>query len=152
VDAGVTLTFRSLEQDLDASVARERLLAVLAAFFGAVALLLCGIGLYGVSSNATTRRRAEIGLRLALGGQPHAVVRTLLRRIVLLVLSGAGVGVVAALWLARFVAPLLYGLEPHDPVTLVASASGLAVVAAVAAWIPASRAARTDPAQVLRNV
>ena len=67
-------------------------------------------------------------------------------------LIGTGLGVVAALWLARFVAPLLYGLAPHDPVTLVAAASILALVAAVAGWIPASRATRIDPAQVLREI
>ncbi|MBA2304410.1 MAG: ABC transporter permease [Acidobacteria bacterium] len=152
VDSGVTFTFRRLEQDLNTSVARERLLATLAGFFGAIALLLCGVGLYGVSSYSATRRRAEIGIRLALGGQPHAVVRAMLRRIGLSVLTGVAVGVVAAVWLAHFIAPLLYGLEPHDPVTLVASTSSLAFVAAVAAWIPAWRATRIDPVQVLREV
>lgn len=151
VDAGVTFTFRRLEQDVDATVAQERLVAMLAGFFGAIALLLSGVGLYGVSSYAATRSRAEIGIRLALGGQPHAVVRAMLGRIALFVLTGAVVGIVAALWLGRFVAPMLYGLEPHDPVTLAASASTLASVAAVAGWIPASRATRIDPAQALRE-
>jgi putative ABC transport system permease protein len=152
VDTGITFTFRRLEQDLNASVAQERLLAMLAGFFGVIALLLSGVGLYGVSSYAATRRRAEIGIRLALGGRPHAVVRAMLGQIVLFVLTGASLGIIAVLWLARFVAPLLYGLEPHDPVTLVASASTLALVAAVAGWIPASRATRIDPAQVLREI
>ncbi len=152
VDPRVTFRFRRLDQELTASVAQERLLAMLAAYFGAVALLLSGVGLYGLSSYAVNRRRAEIAIRLALGGQPHVVVRAILNRIALFVLAGTALGVIAALWLARFVAPLLYGLEPHDPVTLVAAATILASVAAVAGWIPASRATRIDPAQVLRDV
>ena len=107
VDTGLTFTFRRLDQDLHASVGRERLLAVLAGFFGTIALLLCGIGLYRVSSHSVTRRRAEIGIRLALGGPPHAVMRAMLGRIGLCVLAGASGGVLAALWLPRFVAPLL---------------------------------------------
>ena len=152
VDPATTFTVRGLELDLDASVAQERLVAMLGGVFGMIALLLSGVGLYGVSSNLANRRRAEIGIRLALGGQPLAIVRAMLRRIAVLVLIGTGLGVVAALWLARFVAPLLYGLAPHDPATLVAAASILALVAAVAGWIPASRATRIDPAQVLREI
>ena len=151
VDKAVTFTVRRLEQDLDDSVAQERLLATLAGFFCVIALLLCGVGLYGVSSYATTRRRAEIGIRLALGGQPAAVVRGMLKLLAAFVLGGAVLGLLAALWLSRFIAPLLYGLEPHDPVTLLASASMLAMVAIIAGWIPASRATRVDPARVLRE-
>jgi predicted permease len=151
IDTGLTFTVRRLEQDLNASLAQERLLAMLGGFFGAIALLLSGVGLYGVSSYAATRRRAEIGIRLALGGQPQAVLRGMLKGFALFVLGGTVLGLLAALWLSRFVAPLLYGLEPHDPVTLLASASTLGLVAAVAGWIPASRAIRIDPAQVLRD-
>jgi putative ABC transport system permease protein len=151
VDKGLTFTFRRLEQDLNASVAQERLLAMLAGFFGAIALLLSGVGLYGVSSYAATRRRAEIGIRLALGGQPHAVLRGILRPFAVFVLGGTVLGLLASLWLSRFVAPLLYGLEPYDPTTLLGSASTLGLVAAVAGWIPASRATRIDPAEVLRE-
>jgi predicted permease len=151
IDTGITFTFRRLEEDLNASFAQERLLATLAGFFGASALLLCGVGLYGVSAYAATRRRAEIGIRLALGGQPRAVLRTMLERTALFVLGGTVLGLLASLWLSRFVAPLLYGLAPHDPMTLLASASTLASVAAAAGWIPVSRATRIDPAQVLRE-
>jgi len=151
VDAGLTFTFTPLERDLDASVAQERLLAMLAAVFGAIALLLCAIGLYGVSSYAATRRRAEIGIRLALGAPPQAVMRAMLARLGLLVLIGLSVGAIGALWLSRFIAPLLFGLAPRDPVTLFASAVVLVAVATAAAWIPAARATRLDPAQVLRD-
>ena len=151
VDSRVTFSIRRLELDLAASVAQERLLAMLSAFFGAIALLLSGIGLYGVSAYAATRRRAEIGIRLALGGQPPAIVRAIVGRIALLVLGGAVAGLAAALWLGRFVTPLLFGLAPYDPVTLAASALTLAIVGTIAAWIPAWRATRVDPAEVLRT-
>jgi predicted permease len=151
VDPRLTFTFRRLEQDVHASVAQERLLAMLGGLFGAIALLLSAVGLYGVSSYAATRRRAEIGIRLALGGQPRAVLRGLLKRLALFVLGGTVLGLLTSLWLSRFVAPLLYGLEPRDPVTLLAAVAILGLVAAVAGWIPASRATRVDPAQVLRQ-
>jgi putative ABC transport system permease protein len=151
VDPGLAFTFTRLEQTLEASVAQERLLATLAGFFGAIALLLCGVGLYGVSACEATRRRAEIGIRLALGGRPHAVLGGMLGRLGLLVAAGTIVGLLGAVWLSRFVAPLLYGLPPRDPVTFAESALALAAAAAVAGWIPASRATRLDPAQVLRE-
>ena len=151
VDSGLTFRARSLEEDLNASVAQERLVAMLAAFFGIIALVLSAVGLYGVSAYAATRRRAEIGIRLALGGRPGAVLRGILRRIAIFVLGGTAAGLLASLWLSRFIAPLLYGLEPHDPASLIAAAATLGLVAGVAAWIPASRATRVDPAQVLRE-
>ena len=152
VDPGLTFSFRCVQQDLDASVAQERIIAMLAGFFAVIAILLSAIGLYGVSSYAVSRRRAEIGIRLALGARPHAVVRAMLGRIALFIVAGAGLGIGATLWLSRFVAPLLYGLEPHDPLTLLGAALGLGLVAVVAGWIPAVRATRIDPAQVLREV
>jgi ABC-type antimicrobial peptide transport system permease subunit len=151
VDGGLTFASRSLEHEVKASIAQDRLLAVLAGFFGAIALLLSGVGLYGVSSHAVTRRRAEIGIRLALGGQPGSVLRGILKGIALFVLGGTAAGLLASLWLSRFVAPLLYGLAPQDPATLLGAAGILGLVAAVAAWIPASRATRIDPARVLRE-
>lgn len=152
VDPGLTFTLRRLDEDLEATVAQERLVAILAGVFGAVALLLCAIGLYGVSAYAATRRRTDIGVRLALGGRPRAIARVMLGRAALWVCVGAALGVAATLWLARLVAPLLYGLAPHDPVALLAAASLLVSVAAAAAWMPAWRATRADPARVLREV
>jgi ABC-type antimicrobial peptide transport system permease subunit len=75
----------------------------------------------------------------------------MLKRFAVFVLGGTVLGLLASLWLSRFVAPLVYGLEPHDPTTLLASAATLGLVAAVAGWIPASRATRIDPAEVLRE-
>ena len=107
VDPGLTFSFRSPQQDLDASVAQERIIAMLSGFFAVIALLLCAVGLYGVSSYAVSRRGAEIGIRLAIGAQPHAVVSAMLGRIALFIAAGAGLGIGATLWLSRFVAPLL---------------------------------------------
>jgi ABC-type antimicrobial peptide transport system permease subunit len=136
--------------DVRAAVAQERLVARLAEFLGAIAVLLSAIGLYGVSSYTVTRRRAKIGIRLALGGQAAAVVSVILARIGVFVLAGTVVGLLVALWLARFVAPLLYGLESRDP-----DARGCDSDARVgdrtSRMDPASRAVRIDPAQVLRE-
>jgi predicted permease len=146
----LALTFRSLTDQVDASLTQERIVAILAGFFGALALLLAGLGLYGVTSYAVSRRRAEIGIRLALGATPGGVVRLVLARVTILVTIGVAVGAGLSVWASKFVATLLYGLEPRDPVTLVGAAVTLAAVGAMAGWLPAHRASRIDPAAVLR--
>jgi predicted permease len=151
VDPRLTYTFRFLEDDVLAAVSQERLVARLAGFFGAVALLLSAVGLYGVISHTVARRRGEIGIRLALGARRADIIRLMLTGIGICVLTGTVVGLLAAVWLSRFVAPLLYGLEAADPATLVIAAATLASVAVLAAWRPVSRAVRIDPAQVLRE-
>jgi ABC-type antimicrobial peptide transport system permease subunit len=113
--------------------------------------LLAGLGLYGVTSYAVSRRRAEIGIRMALGAAPGRVVRLVLARVTMLVAIGVVVGAGASLWASRFVAMLLYGLEPRDPLTLVGAAVVLATVGAAAGGLPAYRATRIDPAVVLRD-
>jgi ABC-type antimicrobial peptide transport system permease subunit len=152
VDPRISFSFRRLERDVAATIAQERLLATLGLFFGGIALLLSAVGLYGVSSHAANRRRVEIGIRLALGGQAREIVGKLLGRLALLVGVGVALGILGTLWLARFLAPLLYGLTPYEPVTILAAILMLSVVAAAAGWIPYSRAARIDPATVLRDV
>src|SRR5439155_9108582 len=101
------------------SLTQERIVAMLSGFFGALALLLAGLGLYGVTSYAVARRRAELGIRMALGAAPAGVIRLILSRVLLLVGIGVIVGMGVSLWASRFVAALLYGLEPRDPATLV---------------------------------
>jgi predicted permease len=151
VDRNLTFTFRSLQDRVDASLTQERLVAVLTGFFGLLALLLAGLGLYGVTSYAVTRRHAEIGIRMALGAEPAGVVRLVLVRVFVLVALGVTIGTAVSAWSSQFVASLLYDLQPHDAVTLVSAAVTLTAVGAIAGWIPAYRASRIDPAQVLRD-
>ena len=151
VDPSVSLTFLPMTEQLSALVVRERIIAILSGFFGGLALLLAAIGLYGVTSYSVTRRRTEIGVRMALGADGAAVVRLVLGRLGLLVAAGIAAGTVASLWASRFVRTLLYGLEPNDPATFVMAAIALGAIGAVAAWLPARRAARIDPAAVLRE-
>jgi putative ABC transport system permease protein len=151
VNRDLTLTFRPLTTIVDESLAQDRLIATLAGFFGALALLLAGLGLYGVTAYAVARRRGEIGIRMALGAQAASVIRLVLVRVAFLVGLGVLIGAAVSLWASRFVASLLYGLAPRDPVTLTGAAITLAVVAALAGWFPAYRASQIDPAEVLRD-
>jgi ABC-type antimicrobial peptide transport system permease subunit len=124
---------------------------MLSAFFGALALLLAALGLYGVTAYAVARRRTEIGIRMALGAPASRVVRLVLARFAWLVAAGVVVGALVSLWASTLIASLLYGLAPRDPVTFASAAVTLIGVAALAAWLPAHRASRIDPAQVLRE-
>jgi putative ABC transport system permease protein len=151
VSSDLALTFRPLSDQVNASLTQERIVAMLSGFFGGLALLLAGLGLYGVTSYAVSRRRGEIGIRMALGAAPESVIRLVLGRVSALVGIGIAVGAGLSLWGAQFVSTLLYGLEPRDPATLVASAGVLAAVGAIAGWLPARRASRIDPAEVLRD-
>jgi ABC-type antimicrobial peptide transport system permease subunit len=151
VNREVTLTFRPLDDYIRGALVQERMVAMLSGFFGGLALLLAGLGLYGVTSYAVSRRRTEIGIRMALGAAPGGVVRLVLRRVAWLVAIGVVVGGGVSVWAARFVRTLLFGLEPRDPATLVLAAAVLGAVAALAGWLPARRAARLDPAEVLRE-
>ena len=151
VDGDLSLTFRPLAAFVDGALVRERLLAMISGFFGGLALLLAGIGLYGTTSCAVNRRRAEIGLRMALGADRANVVGLVLRRLGRPVAIGVAAGAALSLWASRFVASLLYGLEPRDPATFAGAAGVLAAIALLAAWLPARRAARIDPARVLRE-
>jgi putative ABC transport system permease protein len=152
VNPDLALTFRPLAGQIHGSVARERLMAQLAGFFGALALLLAALGLYGVTAHAISRRRAEIGIRLALGAAPATVIRLVLARVSLVVGIGIAVGAGLSVWMSRFVGGLIYDLAPRDPATLVGAALILFATGAVAGWLPARRAARIDPIAVLRDV
>jgi putative ABC transport system permease protein len=151
VNPELALTFHPLADQVNASLTQERVVAMLSAAFGGLALLLAGVGLYGVTSYAVSRRRTEIGIRMALGAAPAGIVRLVLSRVSRLVGAGVIVGAGASLWASRFVAALVYGLAPRDPVTLIGAAFMLAAVAALAGWLPAWRASRIDPAEVLRE-
>ena len=150
-DPHLTFTFRTMDEMVGESLASERIMAMLSGFFGLLALLLAAIGLYGVVSYAVSRRRTEIGIRMALGAKPGGIVGLVLGRIGLLLFAGIAAGGLASLWLARFVKTLLYGLQPDNPWTLAGAALVLALVGLAAAFLPARRAAAIDPAQVLRE-
>ena len=147
----LTVTFRSLEDFVDASLTQERLIAMLSGFFGILALILAALGLYGVTAYTVIRRRGELGIRMALGASPRAVVAMILSRTGVIVLGGIAVGGLVSWWASRFVSTLLFGLTPTDPLTIVGAMVTLVGVAAVAGWLPARRAARIDPAEVLRE-
>jgi putative ABC transport system permease protein len=145
----LTLTFGPLADQVDESLAQDRLVAMLSGFFGGLALLLAGLGLYGVTAYAVARRRAEIGIRMALGAAPAGIVRLVLGRVSLLVGLGVTFGAGVSLGASTLVASLLYGVEPRDPMILIGAALTLAVVGVLAGGVPAYRASRIDPAEVL---
>jgi ABC-type antimicrobial peptide transport system permease subunit len=145
------MTFRLLSDQVNNSLIQERVVAMMSGFFGALALLLAGLGLYGITSYAVNRRRTELGIRMALGAAPAGVIGLVLRRVGLLVAAGVLVGGAIAWVLVRYVSTLLYGPEPHDPLTLAGAAVILGAIGALAGWLPARRASRIDPAQVLRE-
>jgi predicted permease len=151
VDANLAFSFRTLADQINASLTQERLLALLSGFFGALAMILAALGLYGVTAHTVNQRRMELGIRMALGAAPAGVVRLVMSRVAVLVFAGIVIGISVSEWLARFIASLLYGLEPRDPATLAAAAVLLAVCGGLAAWLPARRASRVDPATILRN-
>jgi ABC-type antimicrobial peptide transport system permease subunit len=151
VHPGVTFAAEPLTTVIEGSLAQERILATLSGVFGLLALLLAALGLYGRVSYSASRRRTEIGIRLALGTAPRAIVRHVLSRVTILISIGVILGALISLWASRYIATLLYGLEPADLGTLVAAGTLLGAVGAVAGWIPARRASRIDPAEVLRN-
>ena len=147
-DPTAVLSFRTLDEQIDASLTQERLVATLAGFFGVLGLLLAAVGLYGVTSYAVTSRRAEIGIRMALGASARGVVAMVLRRVAWLVGLGIVLGAGLSVWAATFIKTLLYGLDARDPATFVSAAALLMLVAALAAWLPARRASRIDPMRV----
>ena len=151
VNRDIVLKARPIGDEVRDAMAQDRLVAELSGFFGGLALLLAGIGLYGVTSYAVTRRRGELGIRMALGAAPAIVVRLVLARVSALIAAGVVLGAALALGAGRFVASLLYGLEPRDPATLTVAVITLVSVGALAAWLPAYRASRIDPAEVLRE-
>jgi predicted permease len=129
---------------------RERLLAVLSGFFAALGLALAAIGLYGVSSYAVVRRTREIGIRLILGAQPVALMGSVLGRVALAVAVGVVAGLAGGVYFARYVQTFLFEIEPASLSSLVLPVLCLLAVAFIAAWSPARRATRVDPAAALR--
>jgi predicted permease len=145
------LTVRKIEEYVDDNILVDRLLAMLSEVFGALALLLAAVGLYGVVSHAVTRRTREIGVRMALGAERGAVVWLVARYTGVLVLAGAALGIPAALGLSRFVKSFLFGIQSQDAVAIAGATVTLLIAAAIAAFVPARRATSLDPIVALRH-
>ena len=142
---------KTLERQTEESFARERLLAWLTSYFGAFAVLLACIGLYGLMSYGVTQRTAEMGLRMALGAQPSAVRWLVVRESAWTVIAGAAIGLAGVFGVVRLVQSQLFGVEPHDPTALAGATALLLVMAFAAAYLPARRASRIDPLTALRH-
>jgi putative ABC transport system permease protein len=136
---------------VDASVAADRFTMVLLAAFAALALALSAVGVFGVISSEVTRRRREIGIRMALGAAPSAVAGMLLRQALGRAAIGVAAGLVLAAWLARAMQALLFGIASTDPVAFLTMAPVVFGIVTLATLIPALRAIRSSPLAVLRE-
>lgn len=151
VNKEIAIDLKRLDEDLGANVLQERLVAMLSAFFGVLALLLAALGLYGVMSYSVTRRKNEIGIRMALGADPSKVITLVLRNVAFITLAGLVAGAVASIGTGRFINTLLYNLAATDRTMIVITAITLAAAAGIAGYLPARRAARIDPMAALRE-
>jgi len=145
------LDVRTQDEQIEANLQQERVFAALTAGFGVLALALACVGIYGVMAYSVAQRTSEIGIRLALGAERGRVQRMILGESTMLTGAGILVGVTGALALGRLVTSMLYGIRSNDPLTLAVSVALLLVVALMASWIPARRAAGVEPMQALRH-
>jgi predicted permease len=137
-------------EQIDRLLFQERLVARLASFFGLLALVLACVGLYGLLSYEVSRRTREIGIRMALGARAESVLKLVLRQGIALAVVGAAVGIGVALGVTRYLTSMLYDVHANDPLTMIAVAVLLTLVALAACYIPARRAMRVDPMVALR--
>lgn len=150
VDPRLSLEFRTMRDEADASVNRERLLAWLGGLFATLGLVMAAIGIYGTFAYAVVRRRSEIGVRMALGANRADILRMVLRDAALVLALGTVAGVAAAVSAGRYVQSLLFQLSARDPWTLTIAILLVILVAAVASFVPARRASRVEPVVALR--
>ena len=142
---------RTMKDQVGATLANERALAELAGSFSLLALVLATIGIYGMMAYSVNRRTGEIGLRIALGAQANQVLSRVLREAFWVTSAGIVLGLIAALWLTRFIRVMLYGLAGTDALTVGGTAALLIAVSLLAAFAPARRASRIDPIRALRH-
>jgi putative ABC transport system permease protein len=147
----IDLDFKVFKTQINDSLLQERLMATLSGFFGLLAALLATIGLYGVMSYMVAQRQNEIGVRMALGANGRDVLRMILREAGLLLAIGLAVGTALAVAAGRAATSMLYGLKPHDPITMALAIASLGAVALLASYVPAHRAARLEPMMALRD-
>ena len=151
IHPGIVVTMRTLRDEIQGTLLRERLMAALSGGFAALAVVLAAVGLYGLMSYGVARRRNEIGVRVALGATRGGIIGMIVGETTMLVAVGVAVGLGLAIWSAHAAEALLYGLTPSDPRSLVGGVLVLAVVAVVAGIVPAHRAAGLDPVTALRD-
>jgi hypothetical protein len=152
IEPAASLRTRGMEEIIDSTLAVERLLTRLSLFFGGLALLLAGTGLYGVIAYDAARRQRDIGIRLALGSSRGGVVRKVVGQVGWLIGAGLLIGGAVSVPLGHWVEGLLYGVTVRDLGTYALAAVALAIVGVAAAWIPAWRASRLNPTSALRSV
>jgi predicted permease len=140
----------TLEKVVDESIAQRRLNMLLMGLFGALAMLLSAVGIYGLLSHAVTQRTQEMGIRMALGAQVNDVLKLVLKQGMTLVVIGEAVGLAGAFALTRLIRGLLFGVTPNDVTTFVVVAAVLGVVALLACYFPARRATKVDPLIALK--
>jgi predicted permease len=148
---GMAMQFQVFERQISDSLMRERLLAALSGFFGALAALLASIGLYGVLAYNAVRRRNEIGIRMALGARRGQIMGLVVKEAALLVSIGVTIGIVCSLAVGHVAASLIFGISARDPLLLGAAAITLAAAAGIGSLLPARRASRLDPMVALRD-
>ena len=151
VNKQIPLEFHTLAEQVNDSLVQERMLALLSGFFGALALLLAMIGLYGTLSYLVAQRQTEFGIRMALGAEPGSILRLVMRSVIAVLAAGVVAGIGISLAATRVLQQLLFGLGPRDAVTLIASVAVLSAVALIAGYLPARRATKVDPMVALRN-
>ncbi len=151
INPGMVMDFSVLKTQILDGLLRERLVATLSGFFGALATVLAMVGLYGVISYMVVRRRSEIGLRMALGANRVDILAMVLREAAKLLGMGLAIGTTLALSAGKIAASMLYGLKPRDPLTVAVAVTAMTVIALVASLLPAKRAASIDPMAALRE-
>jgi len=142
---------KMMQQYVSATLVRPRLYTMLVGTFSTLALMLAGIGLYGLVAFAVKEQTRDIGVRIALGANASDVLRPMMGQAVRLAAIGLTIGIIVAVWISRYVASFLYGVRPNDPFTYISAVAVLGIVALAATYVPARRATRIDPMVALRE-
>jgi predicted permease len=150
-NSGISFEFQVFKTQVQDSLLRERLMAMLSGFFGFLAAALATVGLYGVISYMVARRRSEIGIRVALGATRSQVMKLVMTEASLLLIAGLVIGAALSVATAQTTSSFLYGLRPSDPTTMAIAVIALACIALAASFLPALRAARLEPMDTLRE-